>query len=46
MKKKIAALLMSVLLVLSAVPVFAEGEDSVYRSLYSGELDTLNYLTP
>lgn len=45
MKKKIAALLMSVLLVLSAVPVFAEGEDSVYRSLYSGEIGTLNYLT-
>lgn len=45
MKKKIAALLMSILLVLSALPVFAEGEDSVYRSLYSGEIGTLNYLT-
>ncbi len=45
MKKKIAALIMSVLLILSVVPVFAEGEDSVYRSLYSGEIGTLNYLT-
>ena len=45
MKKKIAALLMSILLILSAVPVFAEGADSVYKTLYSGEIGSLNYLT-
>ena len=42
--KKMAALLLSLLLVLSVLPAFAE-EEAVYRTLYSGEIGTLNYLT-
>lgn len=45
MTKKIAALLMALVLIASAVPAFAESEEAVYRTLYSGEIGTLNYLT-
>lgn len=45
MTKKIAALLMALMLIVSAAPAFAESEEAVYRTLYSGEIGTLNYLT-
>ena len=43
--KKMVALLLSLLLALGAVPAFAEADEAVYRTLYSGEIGTLNYLT-
>ena len=44
--KKTLALLLSALMLLMAVPAFAESaDDAVYRTLYSGEIGTLNYLT-
>ena len=43
--RKMTALLLCLLLALSALPALAEGEEAVYRTLYSGEIGTLNYLT-
>ena len=43
--KKTMALLLSLLLLLGALPAFAEADEAVYRTLYSGEIGTLNYLT-
>ena len=43
--KKYLALLLSALLLLSAVPAFAESaDDATYRTLYESEIGTLNYL--
>ena len=41
--KKVISLLLSVMLVLSMAPAMAE--ESVYTTLYSGEVTSLNYLT-
>ena len=44
--KKHLALLLSALLLLTAIPALAEdAPEAVYRTLYSGEISTLNYLT-
>jgi len=43
--KKMAALLLSLVLALSVFPALASADEAVYRTLYSGEIGSLNYLT-
>ena len=43
--KKLMALMLCLTLALGMIPALAESEDAVYRTLYSGEIGTLNYLT-
>ena len=43
--KRLAAFLLAAVLLLAALPMAAAEDEAVYRTLYSGEIGTLNYLT-
>ncbi len=43
--KRMAAFLLAAVLLLAALPMAAAEDEAVYRTLYSGEIGTLNYLT-
>ena len=43
--KKSLALLLAAVMLLAVLPVATAEDEAVYRTLYSGEIGTLNYLT-